>query len=248
MALKQEFTNELFNRLENSEVHKQYKKEVYFYDLVASGNVEEITRLTSLHDPSAEYDNSGYGHLSDDPIQNSKYHVAISAALATRYCITAGLDPEVAYTMSDVYIRNLDKMTRVRDIVNLHAKMLIDYAQTMQNLPKVKVYSLQTVEAMNYVGSHYTEEINVESVADALNINRSYLSKLFKKNTGLSLGEYIRKERIKAATNMLAFSEYSSSEIAEYLHFSSQSHFIQCFKKEMGCTPAQYRNTPHPSI
>ena len=126
--------------------------------------------------------------------------------------------------------------------------MLLDFTKHMAELPKQNVYSLQTIEAMNYVRRHYTDDINVESVADALRINRSYLSKLFKKNTGISLGEFIRKERIKAAANMLEFSDYSASEIAEYLHFSSQSHFIQCFKKEIGCTPAQYRNTSHPSI
>ncbi len=248
MAYESEFTDQLIKRLENKETHKQYKSEIYFYDLIASGNLEAVWKLVRSPKDYSEYDGYDFGHLSDDPLRNAKYHVAISTALVTRYCINHGLDPEIAYTMSDVYIQKMDKMSTLDEVISLHGKMLIDYTKHMAELPKKNVYSLQTTQAMNYVGSHYTDDINVESVADSLNINRSYLSKLFKKNTGISLGEYIRKERVKAAANMLEFSDYTASEIAEYLHFSSQSHFIQCFKKEMGCTPAQYRNTPHPSI
>ncbi|MCR4617154.1 MAG: AraC family transcriptional regulator [Lachnospiraceae bacterium] len=248
MAYNREFTDQLLKRLESNETHKQYKKEIQFYDLIATGNIEEVKKIVSSPKKISEYENRSYGHLSDDFVQNAKYHVAISTALVTRYCIKNGLDPEVAYTLSDVYIYKMDQMKKAEDIIALHADMLLDYTKHMANLPKQNVYSLQTVEAINYVGSHYTEDINVESVALAIDINRSYLSKLFKKNTGISLGEHIRRVRIKAAANMLEFSDHSASEIAEYLHFSSQSHFIQCFKKEMGCTPAQYRNTPHPSI
>ena len=248
MAYNREFTNQLLKRLESKETHRQYKSETYFYNLIASGNLEELKNILSNANGDAHYENADYGKLSDDSLQNAKYHVAISTALVTRYCINHCLDPEVAYTMSDVYIQKMDKMTTRTDVTKLHTTMLLDFTKHMAELPKQKVFSLQTVEAMNYVRGHYTDDINVESIADALKINRSYLSKLFKKNTGISLGEYIRKERIKAAANMLEFSDYTASEITEYLHFSSQSHFIQCFKKEMGCTPAQYRNTSHPSI
>ncbi len=248
MAYNREFTNQLLQRLENNQTHKQYKSETYFYNIIASGNLDEIKAIIANAKDVEEYENIDYGKLSEDPLQNAKYHVAISTALVTRYCINQGLDPEIAYTMSDVYIQKMDKMTTRKDVTTLHSNMLLDFTKHMAELPKQNVYSLQTIEAMNYVRRHYTDDINVESVADALRINRSYLSKLFKKNTGISLGEFIRKERIKAAANMLEFSDYSASEIAEYLHFSSQSHFIQCFKKEIGCTPAQYRNTSHPSI
>ncbi|MBR1862140.1 MAG: helix-turn-helix transcriptional regulator [Lachnospiraceae bacterium] len=248
MAYNREFTDELLKRLENSAIHARYKDEIRFYDIIASGNLDEVKRIVSNPGDITKYDNLTYGHLSDDPVQNAKYHVAISTALVTRYCIKNGLDHEVAYTLSDVYIFKMDKMSRMEDIINLHSDMLLDFTRHMAELPKKNIFSLQTAQAMNYVGSHYTEDINVESIAKELGINRSYLSKLFKKNTGISLGEYIRKERVKAAANMLEFSDMSASEIAGLLHFSSQSHFIQCFKKEMGCTPAHYRNTSHPSI
>ena len=248
MANSRDFNTIMFNRLENHQIHIQFDDETQFYDLIAEGNIEKIKEIALGEKRVDMYEDPIYGHLSDNPLQNAKYHVAISVALVTRYCITHGLDHELAYTLSDYYILKLDRMINTMDVIKLHGDMLIDFTQHMAELPKHNVYNLRTIQAINYVCSHYTEDINVETVADSLNINRSYLSKIFKENTGKSLGDFIRIERIKAAANMLRFSDYSAAQIAEYLHFSSQSHFIQCFKKEMGCTPSAYRNETHPTI
>ena len=99
----------------------------------------------------------------------------------------------------------------------------------------------QIVKAMEYIYHHRTEHLKTQELADVLKITRSYFSTLFKKETGISVSDFIRKEKIKAAANMLRFSEYAYGDIAEYFGFASQSHFIQCFHKEMGVTPKEYR-------
>lgn len=248
MSYNRELNNLLLKRLENQEMHIEYESEKYFYDLIATGNVEKIKEIVDGPKDPNEYEKQNYGKLSNNPLQNAKYHVAISTALVTRYCINHGLPHELAYTLSDLYILKADGMVDTMEIIKLHGQMLIDFTKHMADLPKEKIYSLQTIQAINYVCSHYTDDINVESVASALNINRSYLSKIFKDNTKQSLGAFIRTERIKAAANMLQFSDYTCSQISEYLHFTSQSHFIQCFKKEMGCTPAEFRQLEHPTV
>lgn len=248
MPYNRELNSLIHGRFENSEIHLPYEGETYFYDLIASGNIEKIREIASeVKDPNM-YENASYGQLSSNPLRNAKYHVIISVALVTRYCISHGLDPELAYSMSDIYIKKIDEMPTCSDVIRLHGEMIMDFTSCMAQLPKNNVYSLQTIQAIDYVCSHYTEDINVDSIAAFLGINRSYLSRIFKENTGKSLGEFIRSERIKAACNMLKFSDYSCLQVAEYLHFSSQSHFISCFKKEMGCTPAKYRASVHPAM
>ena len=64
---------------------------------------------------------------------------------------------------------------------------------------------------------------------------------LFRQETGKSLHDYILAEKIHAAAQMITTSEMSFSEISQYYSFSSQSHFIQCFRKELGMTPLEYR-------
>ena len=69
-----------------------------------------------------------------------------------------------------------------------------------------------------------------------------YLSRLFKKETGVSVSAYIRSQKIDMAKNLLRFSDYSMIDIANRLSFSSQSHFIQQFREVVGMTPKKYRD------
>lgn len=98
------------------------------------------------------------------------------------------------------------------------------------------------VLCLDYIYDHLHETIRTEDLAAQTGLNRSYLSTLFKKETGFSISEYILSKRIEAAQNMLKFSEYSFAEIAAILAFSSQSHFIRVFKAHTGYTPRKYRN------
>jgi AraC-like DNA-binding protein len=58
---------------------------------------------------------------------------------------------------------------------------------------------------------------------------------------GISLSKYIQDLKIEKAKNLLQYSDYSIVDIANYLSFSSQSHFIQVFQKKTGFTPHRYR-------
>ena len=85
----------------------------------------------------------------------------------------------------------------------------------------------------------------MEDLADVLGVSASYLSRLFKKETGDSVSTYIRTQKIEMAKNLLQYSEYSMIEIANRLSFSSQSHFIQQFRESVGMTPKKYRDLNH---
>ena len=74
-----------------------------------------------------------------------------------------------------------------------------------------------------------------------MHLNPTYLSELFARETGTSLSQYITDKRMEAAENMLKYSEYSFSEIAQILAYRSQSHFTKVFKKHSGMTPGEYR-------
>jgi AraC-like DNA-binding protein len=58
----------------------------------------------------------------------------------------------------------------------------------------------------------------------------------------MSISDYIREKKIERAENMLKFSDYDIADIANYLSFSSQSHFTQTFAKQVGLSPKKYRD------
>ena len=83
----------------------------------------------------------------------------------------------------------------------------------------------------------YTSEL-----AGELGVHPNYLSALFHRTEGMTVQQYIRRQKIQQAENLLKYSGYQMNEIASYLSFSSQSHLSSCFKKATGMTPGQYRN------
>ena len=88
---------------------------------------------------------------------------------------------------------------------------------------------------------HAHEPFTVGQLAKELGVSREYLSRTFKSVEGISLSEFIRNSRIKAAQKLLRYSERSVLEISRYLGFSSQSHFSAVFRSQTGRTPQEYR-------
>ena len=103
------------------------------------------------------------------------------------------------------------------------------------------VLSKPIVLCIDYIYSHIHNRITVKELAEHLNFSESYLSKLFHKEMGLPISQYILNLKIEKAKNLLQYSEYSIIDISNYLSFSSQSHFIQVFQKYTGLTPHKYR-------
>lgn len=241
MSMNKELTSLLFLRREEQQNHEGYSQEYGFYDVIVAGNIEEVKKRLVNPEDITMYERPEFGRLSKDFLRNIRYHFVVATALITRLCVEKGLERELAYTLSDLYINKMDRETKAEKILSLYNELLLDYTQKMAELPKQKVYSMQIVKAMEYVYKYRNERLTVQEIADSLHMNRSYLSSLFKKETGIGINEFIRSEKIKAAANMLKFSEYSYSDIAEYFGFASQSHFIQCFKKQTGMSPKEYR-------
>jgi AraC family transcriptional regulator len=241
MSLNRELNDRLFQQIEEQQAHVEYRHEFEFYNNVTEGNTEAVRQIMIDPRDIHMYDKAEYGQLSKNSLQNIRYHFVVSVALITRLCVEKGLERELAYTLSDLYISKMDRLTTAQHILSLHNEMLLDFTGKMADLPKQKIYSMPVIQAIEYIDKNRNKRITVHKIATALAINRSYLSSLFHQETGTCLNHFIRAEKIKAAANMLRFSDYSYAAISEYFGFSSQSHFIQCFRKEMGITPREYR-------
>ena len=231
--IRSEFVNqEILNR------HRCIETEFTFYDALASGDLDAVRENCSK---KMFVNPDGAGKLSNNPLQNIKYHFVVTTAMITRYCVHYGMEFEKAYSLSDFYIQKMDTLTSIDDVCALHDVMCIDICTKMRDLQKSKIISKPIVLCNDYIYSHLHYRITVEELAAHLNLSVSYLSKLFKKEMGLPLSEYINELKIEKAKNMLQYSDLRIIDIANYLSFSSQSHFIQVFKKITGVTPHHYR-------
>lgn len=238
MNLNKEWFRSEFVNHEMIETHRIIENEFTFYDAIANGNVEYFEKdrqKKSFTNPE------GMGKLSEDPLQNLRYHFVITTAMVTRYCVHAGMEQEKAYNLSDFYILKMDECETIDEIAELHDAMCMDFCNKMNILRNSHVLSKPIVLCIDYIYSHIHYRITIRELADYLNISESYLSKLFHKEMGLPLSQYIIDLKIEKAKNLLQYSDYSIVDIANYLSFSSQSHFIQVFQKRIGLTPHKFR-------
>src|SRR5690606_35612888 len=97
-------------------------------------------------------------------------------------------------------------------------------------------------QAMNWVEEHYAEDFQLDDIAQSLHLSKYYLSRLFQRETGGSLSEYIIARRIKQACRLLYTTTLSVEQIAVQVGYPNTSYFIRIFKKVMGTTPLQYRH------
>lgn len=97
------------------------------------------------------------------------------------------------------------------------------------------------LRACDYIDRHLYEKFNLEIVSNKLKVSSSHLSKLFKEEKKMTLGEYARLRKIEVAKTLLATTDKSISDIALMLSFNSQSHFGRVFISIQGEPPAHYR-------
>ena len=94
----------------------------------------------------------------------------------------------------------------------------------------------------NYIREHYRERITLEDAAALVALSPPYLSRLFKRETGVCFQDYVNLERVNHAAELLLYSDLSLPEIAEYVHFPNQSYFGKIFKRIKNTTPRAYRD------
>ena len=97
------------------------------------------------------------------------------------------------------------------------------------------------IDIFHYISSHYAEKLTAVQVAKKFGLRQSDFSAYFKKITGKSFNEYLNYARICKAKRMLISSEKNISEIAFSVGFANTSYFINCFKSQMGITPAAFK-------
>lgn len=91
-----------------------------------------------------------------------------------------------------------------------------------------------------YINEHYKEEISLEKIAQVMGYDRHYLSKCFRANFQMSIGDYINTLRLKNAVVLMRDRRKSITEVAMESGFGSMRTFYRTFSEEFGCSPCDY--------
>ncbi len=240
MNTNRELNYRMYIQREEEFTRPDIRVEFSRYDEIRQGDVEKVRQtFESVRKDFFE----GKGRLSDNPLKNAVYHLVVAAGVIARICVEAGLPHDESYTLSDIYIRRADVAKTPEDVVELLGAMQIDYATRMRRLRKGNTMSVYVRRAVDYIYDHLHERLTMELLAEKQRLSPSYFSRLFSRDTGITVKAYINRVKVSTAENMLVNSSFSVSEIALSLGFSSPSAFAAVFKKVNGVSPGEYRNS-----
>lgn len=102
-------------------------------------------------------------------------------------------------------------------------------------------YSELSQKVIHYLEDHYNEDLSLDSLAQAMDYNKSYLCVAFKKDTQQTILDCLNTIRIRKAAELIVYSDHSLSQVSELCGFASVSHFNRVFLKYAGITPGQCR-------
>lgn len=118
-----------------------------------------------------------------------------------------------------------------------------DLLQIMDAIVHKEVYKkVQILDVQTYIDAHYTESITLADVADTFHVSKEHLSRLFKKQVGVSVQHYITNKKIDYAKRLMKkHPSLSVSTVSVMSGYIDLQYFYRVFKKETGLTPIEYK-------
>ena len=209
MNTNRELNYQLFLQIEEEFKRTELQSEFSRYDDIKHGNVEKV-RENFAHIRQHYYE--GKGTLSDHLLRNNQYHLAIGAGIIARICIDGGMRHNIAYTLSDIYIRKCDRCRDPEEIIELTGEMMLDFAERMREVRKTNSVSLHVRRTIDYIYRNLGTNLTLKMAAEHEKLNPSYLSKLFAKEMKMPVKAFILQAKISTAQNILIFSDFPISE------------------------------------
>ena len=225
----------LFERMEFENPHNPYDQEVRELNSIRNGDLESFQKSIRETYSGSE------GRLSENQIRQEKNIAICVITLASRAAIEGGVLPEMAFSMVDAYIMQVEKMSDIVEIRSFMRKAEQTFLERVQENKKPKVKNMLVEDTKKYIFQHLHSRIEIGNIGNEIGANTTYLSELFHKTEGITIQKYIQREKIKLAKNMLQYSEYKTEDIANYLGFCSQSYFGKVFREYENLTPNQFR-------
>ncbi len=234
--------NPLFVGRESCDPGKQFGPAIRYYTLIhyVKSGKGKVVKSKGVFEVSAGqafiiYPNEVVTYIADKDEPWSYCWVAFDGALSKQF-----------YQLNDVIYM---KYGIFEDMFHNGEKDMCEYRVAAQLFELyAELFSMPATsanyvnQAKDYIKALYMKNITVEQIADHLNLDRRYLSRLFKQKTGMTMQDYIIKQRISAAQTYLT-QGFSVNESATLSGYTDTCNFSKMFKQKTGMSPAEWKKT-----
>lgn len=224
------------SRIAIASIEERYKVENQMLEAVAAGDYK---RASIFHQKFITY---YIQPRTDNLIQNTQNFLIILNTLCRKAVEQGGVHPLYIDDLSRRIAILINSTTTIRELKNIESDIIHKYCLLITN-HSMKGYSLVTKDIISYVDFHYMEELNLNFFANMFNLSKTYLSNLFKKETGSTLTDFIHHVRMRKAITLLNASDLPITSIATACGYNDISYFIRVFRRTYGVSPKQYQKS-----
>ena len=174
------------------------------------------------------------------PLRNFKNYLIILNTLMRKAVQQGGVHPMYIDRTSSAIAHRIEQCTTLEEGYRLIEDMIHKYCLLVKN-HNMTQYSLPVQNVILQIDSDLAGDLSLSAHAKRLGVNASYLSALFKKETGSTLTDYVNQKRIDFAIYLLNASNMQIQTIAQHCGIPDVNYFTRTFKRIIGITPSEYR-------
>ena len=215
-------------------LEKRYLSEDSLLDAVTQGNTAAALSII---------DSMGhvrFSNVSGNKLRDYQNRMISFNTLLRRTAYTAGVHPFYIDVISSNYARLIENVTTEEEMNDISPYMVRSYCDLIKKR-SMALYSEPIRQILVTIDASIAGDLSLKRFANELFLNTSYLSSLFKKETGMTLTDYVNTNRIITAKRLLKSTTLSIQTIASSVGIPDIHYFTRLFRRETGLSPREYR-------
>ncbi len=220
--------------MRNMELRYAFENELM--DAVARGQSHKADLLLS------NFTTISFEQRLADPIRNVKNYCIIMNTLLRKAAEKGGVHPVYLDSASSAFAGRIEQLDSMEGVLPLMTEMFRSYCRLVRR-HSTKDYSPPVQKAIACIDSDLTANLSLSTLSRALSISSSYLSTIFKKETGQTLTDYINHRRVSHARHLLETTGLQVQTVAQHCGIADVHYFSKVFKRITGYTPKEYRES-----
>ena len=221
-------------------IYKRYELENQFLRYIEIGDTDQVINAFNRMNTEGMNEKKYVNAIQQDP----SIGINIIRTLARKAAENGGASP---IDINEITQRFVQKTTSSQDLVKIKndiETMILELTESVKKSKQIKKGLSPTISKIaDYIRLNYSQELTATVLGNYANMTYANLSRLFKKEMGITIGKYISSMRCVEAELLLRKSHYSIQEISAYVGYLDNNYFVKVFKKETGYLPSEYRKT-----
>ena len=214
-------------------LEQRYNDESLLMEYVAHGDFASIDKLAHLN-------SSGIKPRLSDSIRDRKNFMIILNTLCRKAAQSAYVHPIHLDEISRKFAIRIESCTTIAQLETLENEITRKYCLLVQSY-SLRKYSKPVQNIINYISFNLTDNLSLNAISSEFALNSSYVSSLFKRETGSTLTNFVNNKRVEHAIYLLNTTKLPIQDIAVQCGITDVNYFTKLFKKIKNMTPSQYR-------